>query len=83
MHIRLKDRIRLNNAIWRCWFIECELLTLKRFKIIHKSFLDLNVGRRSVGQRSKRKLIPFITPLDSDVNDRDKPEVNVIIMVLK
>ena len=24
MKIRLKDRIRLNNAIWRCWHIECE-----------------------------------------------------------
>lgn len=24
MNIRLKDRIRLNNAIWRCWHIECK-----------------------------------------------------------
>ena len=29
MKIRLKDRIRLNNAIWRCWHIECELTPIK------------------------------------------------------
>ena len=26
MNIRLKDRIRLNNAIWRTWHIQCKLI---------------------------------------------------------
>lgn len=31
IRLRWKDKIRLNNVIWRCWHLQCKLTKLKFF----------------------------------------------------
>ena len=71
MNIRLKDRIRLNNAIWRCWYIECTYLTIKMNIFSHIKLKGLN----KVLPR-KKKMIQFLTPLDSDFADKEVYKLN-------
>lgn len=71
VRLRWKDKIRLNNLIWRCWHMQCEYyIELVCTRSVWQPFSLI-----SVILRKRMMVCQFASPLDVDIHS--KPEVNL------
>lgn len=67
-----RDKIRLNNAIWRAWYIQC------KGRRVHKSPHSVNCGTSSLSEcnfpshtdveKRENPVCHFVTPLDGNMD---------------
>lgn len=77
LRLQWKDKIRLNNLIWRCWHMQCQYISRSPHWIspgwIVSFFLHLSFP---VIERRNTALCQFASPLDCD--QHNKPEAVVL-----
>ncbi|CAG08439.1 unnamed protein product, partial [Tetraodon nigroviridis] len=55
-----RDKIRLNNAIWRAWYIQCKSPKIRLAPLFHASTFDV--------EKRDNPVCHFVTPLDGTVD---------------
>ncbi|KAK4812285.1 hypothetical protein QYF61_014071 [Mycteria americana] len=83
LRLLCRDKIRLNNAIWRAWYIQCEYRA-RPCSVCEcwamSSGMGLALGQRCTDvERRKNPVCGFITPLEgSEADEHRKPEAVVL-----
>lgn len=76
VRLRWKDKIRLNNVIWRCWHMQCEYFLNLVWNPALKLYPNWRAVLLSVIMKKKTLVCQFAAPLD--VDGHNKPEVRSV-----